>query len=508
MEFLEPLYPFVGEAQEYIDGSLQHRRWTSLEVRLGPVRFTSWRQLELVKHRVEKPEVTMLSNDDMQGCISGIHTSLEADKLFHVAFRNVQGGCEPFIMSAPVGGHFSEKQLKAIMAAAMASAKMGLMLEFCEDVVTRNPELHCIYEECRHLGLVVAVPFYEFNRENKRELHGVMVEIRKHVFPITESAWGRIFHYCISDGMYALRVARSLGKLPHYDPQPLATRSDGMQWGVDWMKGWDKGVRVLTRERFVEFMEGLKAAGSETCGAFLGKAIDCMGFADPYAFHPKRLYKKLQATHDKEAVALTEATQKSATELTTSAISQSWLDTLRNVLGSVTTVIPDAEKTFFVTFEYWSKYKVSHNLPEELSGEEARAIGLVAQWAGFFGEAIFDTAADNRCVFNHLRSLTKCDVSIAAIPVYSWEVDKSEAPTLHGVFVALRHPSAPVPTRSTQMAWTLAAQYLLSPLAAKHDQKAAAYSTTNIVDSYRWACAQPPSPDAHTYSPPPPFFEY
>lgn len=502
MRFLQPLYPLAADEVEYVEGTLQPKRMSSIEVRLSSMRGVGSRQMALLKYRVESPDIVMLSNDDIQDCMCAIKVSLETDKLFYVAFRTVAEGCVPFILSAPLGESYSPSQLQPLLDAATVAAKMGIVLEVCEDVAMRIPELQNIYEKCRNLGHVVAVPYYDFNNEDKRELHGVIVGIRTHSFPVTANAWARIFHYCVNDSMHAIKVARHLGKMPHYDQQSLVPRNDSVQRVSDRNSGWDKGVRVLTRERFVEYFEKLPVATPEEWSHSFSKAILYLGFADPYPFHPKRLYKKLQATHDSAAVALTEETLKSATELTTTSISQTWLDTLQSVLGTVTTIIPDAEKTFFVSFDLWSKCRVSHNLPVPLSDEEARAIGLVAQWAGFFGEAIFDTAQDNRWVFGHLRGLTQCNVSIVAIPVYSWEVDKSEAPTLHGVFVALRHPNAPVPAHATRLAWTLSAQYLLSPLAAKQSQDSGVYSSSSIVDSYLFAGSQPPSPDSKK------FFDY
>ncbi len=495
MRFLQPLFPDVSiEPPVYSDGVLQENHPPPLQSKAYQFsELLSESQADLYRDYVNKPDIKTLSNQQLQECVAIIASGMAAYQgLYHVAFRNTQNGCEPFMLSVPLFDHSTPQRLKTLMEAAVASAQMGLMLEFYEDIAQRHPELRPIYEKCKEIGDVVAAPYYEYSKErNQRELHGVFVWMRMDDVPFTDHAWSRLSSYLIV-GMKPFLAARDLGKVPPYDPQQLVPRNDDRKW--------DDGVRIFRRDHVPEMVQ--KTEKADDWNSILSWAIYYLGFGDPHSLHPKRLYKKLQSTHDAAAMAMTSATQKISAALSTSVISQTWLDTLHHVFGGVTSVIPDTEKVFFVNLFEGFIFRIVHDSPEPLSDEENLAIGNVAQWAALFGEAVFDTAADNRKVFNHLRAVAKCDVPIVAIPVYSWEVGLKGTPSLHGVFVALRHPNAPAPVYSTQLAWALATQYLLSPLAVAAEEKRSLYSPVSIEDNMCWVYERPafpfkPQPEPH-----------
>lgn len=491
MRFPRPLYADVSiEPPVYSNGVLQ-KNFPPLLKSMG-YQFTQnlvMRQCEIFERLVNNPEIQQFSNDDLQRCISEVSRGMGSSfGIYHIAFRNTDDGCEPFILSVPYGQSLTSPQQKAIMAAAVFAAKLGVVVEFCPDVASHHPEMQSIYEGCRQLGCLVAAPHYEYSEEKDRcELHGVLVGVREDDdVPFTDHAWSRLASYVIV-GLHPFLAARKLGKTPHYDPQPVSPREGHLKW--------NDYIRVLSRENFTEVIE--KIVGTDDPIGWhhtLLTAGDNLGFADPHSLHPKRLYTKLKNTHDISAMGLAETTQKTATELTTSVISQTWLDTLHAVLGGVTSVIPDAEKVFFATHIDGIRCDIQHNLSVPLSADEELAIGLVALWTATLGEAIFDTRTDNQFLFNHLRKLARCDLPIVAIPVYSWEVGQKGTPSLHGVFVALRHPNAPQPSYSTQLAWTLAAQYLLSPLAEAANRDGL-YFPRNVEDSHRLAYARPAFPE-------------
>lgn len=422
-----------------------------------------------------------LDDNFVGSCLYSVMAAADANDFFFIVFQNEADGPAPLFLYTPYREErFTEKDLKCIKDAAIRCAELGMIIELCPEIVTKHPSLRNICDGLSHFGSIVLIPYYHTSGpNNENELHGVFVGIRrnKSIVPLTEHAWARL-NTIMSQSLLIFQEARDRGKIVHYDPQPLVDRHDSVKM-LDM-------VRVLTRENFLEYV------GTESDR--LDTATRWLGFADPYTMHPKRLYKKLVAANDTEAINLTEETQKTATTLTSAALSQSCVDALHAVFGGITTVIPDAEQVYFVTTHQDFEMKIIHEQAHPLTPEEEKALIMVAQVTAVTGEAIFDTSEDKRLLFERLRKMIQQDVPIVAIPVYAWEVNKTGTPLLHGVFVAIRRRQAAEPTVAMRLAWTLAAQYLLSPLAAAHEKEPDAYKAVSIEQRIRFAYQFPAFP--------------
>lgn len=382
-----------------------------------------------------------------------------------VAFRNVGNAVESFVLLRDRYKPLTPDEEKWLCAVALDCATSGL------PKVVEGGLFH----------KVILVPQYDYDAK-PLQLHGVIALIHREVENVVvASAWQHGL-YEAATGFKRLHMAQMNNKVGPYDPQDVTER------GPNDLKSWKDAVPwFLTRDQVDEKLGQMIAQGKppEDWHEFLANAFYDLGYPDPSPLHPKRLYRKLEkAANSKPLLDLTENAQHTATHLSTSVISQTWLDTLQTVLSGMSTIIPDAAQVIFMGYGGYGGFKASHDLPHELDANEACALELVAQWTNIHGQPIHDTPQDNRAVFRHLRRILETDAAIVAIPVYAWRaLVHIDWPELHGVFVAIRRPGAPIPDPMTFTAWTLAAQYFLSPLATAYEAGLAAH---RLMPPGRW----------------------
>ncbi len=331
-------------------------------------------------------------------------------------------------------------------------------------------------------GHVIAIPEYDWSK-NPVMLNGVIAVLKADdVLPVKERDWLEAL-YKATLHTELLHRARDKGFTRSHYPQPTVPRDPNI------VSTWRSVVsKFLTREEALAHAEELGLWSPEGMSDFLADAAWQLGAPDPSDLHPKRLYRKLEKAVDSgKLLALTQSALQTATNLTSSAMSQTWVNTLKNVFGGVTMVIPDAELVFFLASGYWRDFKLAHDLPSSPDPKEAQALQLVAQWTALSGKPVHGTPKDKRSIFQNLRKVMGVDAPIVAIPVFAWEVGKVEDPNLHGVFVAIRNKDAQDPPPMMMVAWTLAAQYFLSPLSAAKEAGLFEYTPLGMNESHHQA---------------------
>ncbi|MBI4237467.1 MAG: hypothetical protein HY696_03485 [Deltaproteobacteria bacterium] len=310
---------------------------------------------------------------------------------------------------------------------------------------------------------------------------------------LSQLAWQRAL-YCAAYSAQVFVVAAAQNRLP-----PIATRSVLSRPSTA-PNSWQAAIpHYFTRATMAEQLGQLGQTPSPAnWRRFLARAYTQLGFGHPAKLHPKRLYERLGTyQHAAELLAMTEATRQTATSWSMTALTEEWLATLRNVMGGVTQVIPDAPMVVFAASQDHGEFTIQHALDAALTPDQEEAFIMAALWTAIQGEPLHDTPADQRLLFGHLRTAIDIESPIVAIPVYNWRIltgSEKEWPDLHGVFFGMRHPDAAPPSPAMWCAWVLAAQYLLSPLAAAVDGKKAPYTPTDVERSLDTSSRQPFDP--------------
>lgn len=339
----------------------------------------------------------------------------------------------------------SEDETAVLRMLAYQSARKGVPLEQPDSA----------------LGHLVAIPVYDFD-SNPIVLHGVFVIVKFcDTYPLKERDWLEALYHAAT-GLRHLFAAHAADRVQRYDSISIQSRNPNDR------ASWRDHVRpFLTREQAVVRVEEMARAGKtpKEMSGFLADAAWQLGSPDPYHLNPKRLFHAIEkAMNSGQLLAMTQSALQTSANLSSSVMSQTWVDTLHGVFGGLGAIIPDTEMVFFLASGKWRDFTLAHDLPENPSPAGELALQLVAQWAALTGQAVHDMPQDNRAVFQNLRQVLGMDVPVVAIPVYAWEVGHKNDPVLHGVFVAIRRANAPAPAPMVMTTWTLSAQYLLSPL--------------------------------------------
>ncbi|MBI4366035.1 MAG: hypothetical protein HY543_04370 [Deltaproteobacteria bacterium] len=338
-------------------------------------------------------------------------------------------------------------------------------------------------------------------------------------------AWQRAF-YCAAYGAQVIAALAMEDKLPPLMIRPTAPRP--ARAPISWQVAIPHHFTRTTAAGQLAHLG--RTALPADWQRFLLRAYTQLGFGHPAKLHPKHLYERLSRYQNAGALlAMTEMTKASATSLSMTALTEEWLGTLRNVMSGVTQVIPDAPTVVFAASKGDGHFTIQHTLDATLTPEQEAAFAMVALWAAVQGEAIHDVAArsargtwvgvgdsdtwgaggadpgasgadpptDGRPLFQHLRTVAPTTAPLVAIPVYNWRVVTGavkEWPDLHGVFIGIRHADAQLPSAAMWCAWVLAAQYLLSPLAAAVEAKKAPYRPVDVERSMDTASRKPFDP--------------
>ncbi len=311
------------------------------------------------------------------------------------------------------------------------------------------------------LGHLVAIPVYDFDADPV-VIHGVFVIVKFHgTFPLKERDWLEALYYAAT-GMRHLFAAQAAHRVQRYKPVPVRSRKP------DDKTSWRDKVRpFLTQELAVARVEKMVQEGRDPkeISGFLADAAWQLGSPDPSHLNPKRLFHTIEkAMNSSQLLAMTQSALQTSTNLSSSVMSQTWVDTLHGVFSGLGAIIPDTEMVFFLASGKWRDFTLTHDLPENPSPDGELALQIIAQWAALTGQAVYDMPQDRRAVFQNLRRVLGVDVPIVAIPVYAWRVNREDDPALHGIFIAIRRMKAPAPVPMVMTTWTLAAQYFLSPL--------------------------------------------
>lgn len=407
----------------------------------------------------------ILSDGTLWMALSEVQSALHGLEVYYFGFeKNDNGGLvmRPIVLDPVITPTFEQIQDMAFVA--RAAAEGGLPLE-----------------DKSKFGHIIVIPEYDWSK-NPVMLNGVIAVLKADdVLPVKERDWLEAL-YNASLHTELLHRARDKGLTRRHYPQPTVPRDPNI------VGTWRSIVsKFLTREAALACAEELAAGlwSPEGMSEFLADAAWQLGAPDPSKLHPKRLFQKLEkAAESGKLLAMTQSALQTATNLTSAAMSQTWVNTLKNVFGGMTMVIPDAELVFFLASGHWRDFKLAHDLPSLPDPKEAQALQLIAQWTALAGKPVHDGPKDKRAIFQNLRKVMGVDAPIVAIPVFAWEVGKVEDPNLHGVFIAIRNKEAQDPPPMVMVAWTLAAQYFLSPLSAAKDAGLFEYTPLSMSESH------------------------
>ncbi|MBI4365826.1 MAG: hypothetical protein HY543_03305 [Deltaproteobacteria bacterium] len=322
-------------------------------------------------------------------------------------------------------------------------------------------------------------------------LLGVMLAHRPGGAPaLSALAWQRAF-FCAAYAAQCIAALAAEDRLPAVPRCPVVARPPAAP------ASWRSAIGAMfTRDTVADQLTRLHTAEPIVWQECLHHAYTQLGFGHPAKLHPKHLYERLSRYQNAGALlAMTEMTKTSATAMSMTALTDEWLGTLRNVMSGVTQVIPDAQTVVFAASKGDGHFTIQHTLDATLTPAQEAAFAMVALWAAMQGEATHDVATDERLLFQHLRTVAPTTAPLVAIPVYNWRATgRKEWPDLHGVFIGIRHADAQLPSAAMWCAWVLAAQYLLSPLAAAVEGKKAPYLPVDVERSVDTGCRKPFDP--------------